>query len=397
VNAVLDWLAHGIWDLSPLSLVVMVLVLTHITIVGVTVYLHRHSAHRAVDLHPVLQHFFRFWLWMTTGMGTKAWTAVHRKHHAVCETEEDPHSPVMQGLSAILWRGVEGYKVEAKKTETLERFGSGCPDDWMERNVYNRYTTGGIALMMIIDIALFGVIGLTVWAVQMIWIPFFAAGVINGIGHYWGYRNFECPDAATNIVPWGIIIGGEELHNNHHTYPNSAKLSQKPWEFDIGWFWIRLFEILGLAKARSKGPVAHKVPGKQTLDIDTAWAVLNDRFQVMARYAEKVVKPLIDQEMDATRGVVRRAKRALCREDSLVDDAGRNRIDELLDTSPQIKTIYEFRQRLQGVWAKRGGNAEEMLQALKQWCLDAEATGIQSLKDFVADLHTYAMPQKATA
>ncbi|MFV2090923.1 MAG: acyl-CoA desaturase [Pseudomonadales bacterium] len=397
MNAVLDWLAHGIWDLSPLAIIVLVLVLTHITIVGVTVYLHRHSAHRAVDMHPILKHFFRFWLWMTTGMGTREWTAIHRKHHAVCETEEDPHSPVIQGLRKILWQGVEVYRLESRKTETLERYGAGCPDDWLERNVYSRFTTGGIALMMIIDVALFGVIGITIWAIQMVWIPFFAAGVVNGIGHYWGYRNFECPDAATNIVPWGIIIGGEELHNNHHTYPNSAKLSQKPWEFDIGWFWIRLFEMLGLAKARSTGPVARKVPGKQSLDLDTAWAVLNDRFQVMSRYAENVVKPLVEQELDATRRAVRRAKKALCRNDILVDDAGRGRIDELLNSSPQIKTIYEFRQRLQSVWAKRGGNAEEMLQALKQWCLDAEATGIQSLKDFVTDLRTYAMPQAATA
>jgi fatty-acid desaturase len=395
VNAILDWLANGIWDLSPLTLIAITLVLTHITIVGVTVYLHRYSAHRALELHPALKHFFRFWLWMTTGMTTQAWTAIHRKHHATCETEEDPHSPQIKGLKQILLRGAEEYRREAANEETIERYGKGCPDDWMERNVYGRFGIGGIGAMLVIDVALFGAIGLTIWAVQMIWIPFFAAGVINGIGHYWGYRNFECPDAATNIVPWGIIIGGEELHNNHHTYPNSAKLSQKSWEFDIGWFWIRLFETFGLAKVRSTGPVTHKVPGKQTLDLDTAWAVLNDRFQVMSKYAENVVKPLVDQELDATRRVVRKAKAALIRDDSLVDAAGRNRIDELLESSPTIKTIYEFRQRLQHVWAKRGGNAEEMLAALKQWCVDAEATGIQALDEFVADLRTYSMPKSA--
>lgn len=397
MNAIVDWLANGLWGLAPLTLIIITLVLTHITIVSVTVYLHRYSAHRALELHPALKHFFRFWLWLTTGMRTQEWTAIHRKHHALCETEEDPHSPQIKGIKRILWQGAEEYRVEAANQETMDRYGRGCPDDWMERNVYGRSTTFGIGAMLVIDIALFGVIGLTVWAVQMLWIPFFAAGVINGIGHFWGYRNFECADASRNIVPWGIIIGGEELHNNHHTYPNSAKLSQKSWEFDIGWLWIRIFELLGLAKARSTGPVAQKVPGKQTLDLDTAWAVLNDRFQVMARYAEDVVKPLVEQELDATRRAVRKARRALTREDSLVDADGRHRIDELLNASPSIKTIYEFRQRLQSVWAKRGGNAEEMLAALKAWCRDAEATGIHVLKDFVAELRTYAMPKAAAA
>ena len=293
MEVILNWLANGLFNLSPLALIAITLVLTHITIVAVTVYLHRYSAHRSLELHPVLKHFFRFWLWMTTGMTTLEWTAIHRKHHATCETEDDPHSPVVKGLSTILWTGAEEYREEAKNQETLDRYGKGCPDDWIERNLYSRFPIGGVGTMLVIDVALFGVIGLTIWAVQMIWIPFFAAGVINGIGHYWGYRNYECSDAATNISPWGILIGGEELHNNHHTYPNSAKLSQKPWEFDIGWFWIRLFETFGLAKVRSTGPVAHKVPGKQTLDLDTAWAVVNNRFQVMARYAESVVKPLV--------------------------------------------------------------------------------------------------------
>jgi fatty-acid desaturase len=395
LDAILNWLAYGLWNLSPLTLVLITLALTHVTIVGVTVYLHRYSAHRSLELHPALKHFFRFWLWMTTGMTTREWTAIHRKHHATCETEDDPHSPQIKGLKRILLRGAEEYRVEAANEETLKRYGAGCPEDWLERNLYSRFPIGGVGTMLVIDVALFGIIGLTVWAIQMIWIPLFAAGVINGIGHYWGYRNFECPDAATNIVPWGIIIGGEELHNNHHTYPNSAKLSQKPWEFDIGWMWIRLFQMLGLATPRSTGPVVHKVPGKQTVDLDTAWAVLNDRFRVMARYAEDVVKPLVAQELHATRRVVNRAKRTLTREESLVDEAGRNRINELVNASPTIETIYEFRQRLLAIWAKRGGNAEEMLAALKQWCADAEETGIQALKDFVADLRTYAMPNSA--
>jgi stearoyl-CoA desaturase (Delta-9 desaturase) len=400
VTVFLDWLAHGVWGLSALQVTIVTLVLTHITIVGVTVYLHRHSAHRAVDLHPVLKHFFRFWLWLTTGMNTKEWTAIHRKHHATCETVDDPHSPQIQGIRKIFWQGAEVYRAAAVP-ETLERFGSGTPDDWIERKLYSRFGVLGVSLMLIIDVALFGAIGLTVWAVQMLWIPVMAAGVINGIGHYWGYRNFECHDAARNIVPWGIVIGGEELHNNHHTYPNSAKLSQKPWEFDIGWMYIRIFEMLGLAKARSTGPVVARVPGKHTLDTDTAWAVLNDRFRVMAKYAETVVGPLVEQELtragNARRSVVRATRRVLCRDDSLVDDLGKTQISEILDANPRLQTIYEFKQRLQGVWAKRSAGAEELLRELKQWCLDAEATGIQALKDFVGELRSYSMPQLARA
>ena len=391
--SILDFLANGLWDISGWGIVAYTLILTHITIVSVTVYLHRHSAHRALDLHPVLAHFFRFWLWMTTGMVTKQWTAIHRKHHAKCETEDDPHSPVMQGLSEIVWRGAEAYRREVANEETMERYGRGCPDDWLERNLYSRAVVG-VGSMLVINLLLFGAIGATVWAVQMMWIPFFAAGVINGVGHWWGYRNFECPDAATNISPWGILIGGEELHNNHHTYPNSAKLSQKWWEFDIGWFWIRLFETLGLATVRSTGPVVERVPGKQTLDMDTAWAVLNDRFRVMARYGENVVAPLIEQETrkadEATRRALKQAKTMICREDSLVDDAGRQQINEIVETSPEIRRVYELRVGLHDIWSKRGGNAEEMLNALKAWCASAEASGIQALREFVDDLKTYS-------
>lgn len=396
----LDWFSNGLWNLSWLELLLYALVVTHATIVSVTVYLHRHSAHRAVDLHPALQHFFRFWLWLTTGIITREWTAVHRKHHAVCETEDDPHSPVMQGLKKILWQGMETYGEATSQPEIMKKYGSGCPDDWLERNVYSAYSLHGIAILALINIALFGVIGMTLWAVQMVLMPI-AGGVINGIGHYWGYRNFECPDAATNIVPWGILIGGEEMHNNHHTYPNSAKFSQKPWEFDIGWCWIRLFQMLGLARPLSTGPIVEQISGKTTMDIDTAWGVLNDRFRVMARYAENVVGPLVEQEFhkagSAASQLVRKAKVVLCREDSLVDDAGKNRISELVAAHPDIKVIYELRLRLQAVWSKRSGSADELLNALKQWCLDAEATGLSVLRDFVEELKSYSIPKLAQA
>lgn len=259
-----DWY-DGLWNPSVSAIVVYTLVLTQVTIVSVTVYLHRYSAHRALELHPALQHFFRFWLWLTTGMLTKQWTAIHRKHHATCETVDDPHSPQIRGLTAVLFRGAELYGIEAHKSKTLERFGRGTPDDWMECNVYERYKRHGIALMAVIDVLLFGAIGLTVWAVQMLWIPFFAAGVVNGLGHYAGYRNFDTPNAATNLLPWGFLIGGEELHNNHHAYPNSAKLSVKWWEFDLGWFWIRLFSALGLAKPVRIAPLVSRRPCKDAI------------------------------------------------------------------------------------------------------------------------------------
>ncbi len=393
--------ADGLTHASLASLVVYTLIVTHITIVSVTVYLHRHSAHRAVELHPVLQHFFRFWLWLTTGMTTKAWTAIHRKHHAKCETDEDPHSPVIFGIRKVFWQGAELYKVASKDQEILDRYGKGTPDDWLERRVYNKHSAAGITLMAVINIALFGAAGLTIWAIQMVWIPLFAAGVINGIGHWWGYRNFECPDAASNISPWGILIGGEELHNNHHTYPNSAKLSVKPWEFDIGWFWIRLFQMLGMAKPLSTGPVVERVSGKHVIDLDTVWAVLNDRFRVMADYAERVVGPHVEAEAQradqAARGLFKRAKALLTREDSLVDAAGRDQISKLVDVSPVLKTVYEKRLELQQVWAKRGGDAEVLLAAFRQWCQDAEATGIASLRDFVAELKSYTVPGMARA
>lgn len=333
-------------------------------------------------------------------MVTRQWTAIHRKHHAVCETEEDPHSPVCRGIGEIFWRGTEAYQEAAKDKALLARYGSGCPEDWLERHVYENNTVG-VVFMLFIDLLLFGVAGLTVWAVQMLWIPVFAAGVINGIGHWWGYRNFECPDASRNIVPWGVLIGGEELHNNHHTYPNSAKLSVKPFEVDIGWFWIQLFVKLDLAWVVSTGPVVERVPDKNLLDKDAAWALLNDRFRVMARYAEEVVAPVIEQELqkadDATRKMYKKARVLLCREVTLLDAKSKERLTALVDRNADLRVIYEAHQRLQAIWAKRGGNIEEVVAELVTWCREAEASGTQALNDFAATLKSYAIPQAQSA
>jgi len=396
----LDWLNHGFLGFSAWEIFAFTLTVTQITIVSVTVYLHRYSSHRSLELHSGLKHFFRFWLWLTTGMVTRQWTAIHRKHHAVCETEEDPHSPVCRGIGEIFWRGTEAYQEAAKDKALLARYGSGCPEDWLERHVYENNTVG-VVFMLFIDLLLFGVAGLTVWAVQMLWIPVFAAGVINGIGHWWGYRNFECPDASRNIVPWGVLIGGEELHNNHHTYPNSAKLSVKPFEVDIGWFWIQLFVKLDLAWVVSTGPVVERVPDKNLLDKDAAWALLNDRFRVMARYAEEVVAPVIEQELqkadDATRKMYKKARVLLCREVTLLDAKSKERLTALVDRNADLRVIYEAHQRLQAIWAKRGGNIEEVVAELVTWCREAEASGTQALNDFAATLKSYAIPQAQSA
>lgn len=386
---------NGLLDLSAWQLVGITLLMTHVTIVSVTVYLHRYSAHRALELNGALKHFFRFWLWLTTAQNTREWTAVHRKHHAKCETPEDPHSPVYKGLGTVLRKGAELYREEARNPETLRIYGKNCPDDWIERNLYSRYKLGGIALMAVVDLLLFGTIGITIWAVQMMWIPFWAAGVVNGLGHALGYRNFECRDAATNLVPWGIVIGGEELHNNHHTYPNSAKLSVRRWEFDMGWAWIRLFCLLRLAKVQRVAPIAHRVAGKASLDMDTALAILNNRFQIMAQYRKLVISPLVKQELarvDASvRHHFRRAKRLLSRETSLLQDRHHVRIESMLAHSQALKTIYEKRLALQQIWARTSANGHDMLAAMKDWVHEAETSGIHALRDFAAQLKTYSL------
>lgn len=390
---------EGLLALDTWQHILIVLALTHCTIVSVTVYLHRYSAHRSLELHPALKHFFRFWLWLTTGMITREWTAIHRKHHAMCETTNDPHSPKVFGLKKVLLEGAELYG-EGKQGDTLERYGKGCPDDWVERTFY-RHAVWGVTLMALIDLALFGVNGIWMWAIQMLWIPVLAAGVINGVGHYYGYRNYECTDAATNIVPWGILIGGEELHNNHHTYPNSAKLSQKPWEFDLGFAWIRVFEFFGLASVRSTGPVVERDPNKQAIDLDTAFALLNDRFRVMERFAREVVAPMIAEERGranaASAQMLRKARKLITREQSLVSDAQQAQLELALDLAPTLRKVYEARLALQQIWRERGATMEARLEALRAWCAEAEDSGIQALRDFAEELKAYTIPQRAAA
>jgi len=347
-----------------------------------------------MDMHPALAHFFRFWTWLTTATITKEWVSVHRKHHAKCETEDDPHSPVIKGLKTVLLTGAELYYEEINNQETITRYSKGCPDDWVEKNVYQKYKMLGIAIMFVVNLILLGPIGITVWAIQMIWMPFHAAGIINGIGHAMGYRNFECADAARNITPLAIWIGGEELHNNHHTYPNSAKLSVKKWEFDIGWMYIRTFEILGLVKNVRRGPVAHVDNNKLELDFDAAMAAANNRFQIMAKFYQTVIKPVVAEQKkqadNSGRALFKRAKRIIAKEDSLLSDSYRQQLTELTDKNEIMETIYQMKQDLLQVWKKRTANKDDLLNAMQDWCKEAESSGIRALEDFSHTLKQYS-------
>jgi stearoyl-CoA desaturase (delta-9 desaturase) len=389
---------HGLLHLPWWGYVVVTLVLTQITIICVTLFLHRCQAHRALDLHPIPSHFFRLWLWLTTGMVTKEWTAIHRKHHAKVETDEDPHSPQTSGIWKVLLEGTELYKKESRDKTTLERYGQGTPDDWMERNVYTKHSALGITITLVVNLVLFGPIGLTIWAIQMAWIPFFAAGVVNGIGHYVGYRNFEVADASRNIVPLGCFIGGEELHNNHHTYATSAKFSVKWWEFDTGWFVIRLLQFFGLAKPKRTPPKLEVMPNKRSIDVDTLKAVLTNRFQVMARYSKEVILPVLEEERNragkAGQLLLRRARVLLIRDTSLVNKSGQTHLKNMLDHYRSLNVVYQFRLKLQNIWAKSTASPTELLEALQDWCRQAEATRINALHNFVTRLRGY-IPQKA--
>jgi stearoyl-CoA desaturase (delta-9 desaturase) len=397
LNSLLDFLAHGLLRFTWWQLVLYTLVATHITIIGVTVYLHRCQAHRALELHPVVSHFFRFWLWMTTGMLTGQWAAIHRKHHAKCETEEDPHSPQTRGIWKVLLEGAELYRTEAKNEETMRKFSHGTPNDWMERNVYTKYPILGVSLMMVLNVALFGVVGLTIWAIQMVWIPFWAAGVVNGLAHFWGYRNFNSADASTNIFPWGILIGGEELHNNHHTYATSAKLSNKWYEFDIGWMYIRIMSAFRLAKVKKIAPTPRLTTGKLVLDQDTLQAVLANRYEVMARYG-KALKRAYRQELAHLKEVGAREKYQVMRgarswfhkEEAGLDEPQKRQLPQIFANSQKLKTYIDMRNELASMWERSNASREQLLAQLQDWCHRAEESGIKALQEFATRLRRYA-------
>ena len=393
---VLAFLDTGLLDLSAWQLVVYTLVVTHITIASVTIYLHRHQAHRALDLHPIPSHFFRFWLWLTTGQVTKEWASIHRKHHAKCDTEEDPHSPQTRGIRKVLLEGAELYRTESKNKETLEKYGHGTPDDWIERHVYTGHSAMGVAALLVINVALFGVIGLTIWAVQMLWIPITAAGIINGLGHWWGYRNYDCNDAATNIFPFGILIGGEELHNNHHTFATSAKLSSKWYEIDMGWGYIRALEMLGLAKVKRVAPEPKFAKNKQAADLDTLQSVIANRYDVMAKYAKSVRRAFREEmehlkhkaELEAR--FLKSSRKLLQREPAKLESSQQQQLSELFQHSKALETMHQMRVELGAIWERSHSTRDQLLHQLQDWCARAEASGIKALQEFSMRLRSYA-------
>ncbi|MFO1325278.1 MAG: fatty acid desaturase [Burkholderiales bacterium] len=393
--------AHGLVDLPWWGYVIFTLAVTHVTIASVTIFLHRCQAHRALDLHPSVSHFFRFWLWLTTGMVTKEWVAIHRKHHAKVETVDDPHSPQTRGISTVLLQGTELYRAESRNQETMDKYGHATPDDWIERNLYTRFSWQGVGLMLAVNLVLFGPIGATIWAIQMMWIPVTAAGIINGIGHYWGYRTYACADASTNIVPWGIIIGGEELHNNHHAYATSAKLSSQWYEFDIGWLYIRTLEICRLATVRKVAPQIRFDRSKAVPDIATLQAVLTHRYLVVTKYA-RTLKAACATELAALKARAaagranddvpspRRMKRWLLADPSSLNETDRAKLAAALARSKALATIYAMRQDLGSLWERSTESSEQLLARLQDWCHRAESSGIAPLAQFSLQLRRYA-------
>ncbi len=389
-DAAVDWFANGALGASWWQVLLATLVMTHITISAVTIFLHRAQSHRALDLHALPSHFFRLWLWLTTGMVTKEFVAIHRKHHAKCETEEDPHSPQTRGIKALLLTGVELYRAESRNAETMVKYGSGTPDDWIERNLYTRFSWQGVGVMLLIDVLLFGAIGVTVWAIQMLWIPVMATGIINGIGHWWGYRNFETVDASRNVSPWGIVIGGEELHNNHHTYPTSAKFSVKPYEFDIGWVYIRGMEMFGLAKVR-KTPPKLALGAVRAADSQTLEALIANRYEVMAHYAAGL-KLTVAAELDKLKAQgaensarwaeMRLAKRWLHRDDDQIPQVVKPRMAQVVAQSPALAKLVAMREELRQLWTRTNVSAEQLVADLQAWCRRAEESGVAALQEF---------------
>lgn len=395
-DAFFQFLSGGLLGLGWLGLLAVLLVFTQLTIFSVTLYLHRSQAHRGVDFHPAISHVFRFWTWLTTSMITKEWVAIHRKHHAKVETEEDPHSPQFKGIGNVFWRGVELYREARWQRADIEQYGKGAPDDWIERHLYTPHATMGPTALLFVNFALFGIPGIALWAIQMAWIPFWAAGVVNGLGHWWGYRNFESADTSTNLTPWGVWIGGEELHNNHHAFPSSARFSMRRWEFDIGWAAIKGLEKLGLAKVLRVAPSLDIRPNISVPDTDTLRALLSHRFQAMTDYQRNVLTPALKEEAAQAGAKLRkllprRLRRGLVDDGRWLKPDARQQLQSWVSQRPRIRTLVEYRASLSALLEARSNDASERLKQLQAWCHQAEASGIRVLQDYSARLKGYTL------
>ena len=395
-DSVIQFLTSGVAGLGWLGLLAVLLVFTQLTIFSVTLYLHRSQAHRGVDFHPVVSHFFRFWTWLTTSMITREWVAIHRKHHAKVETEEDPHSPQTRGIGKVFWEGVELYREARRDRASIEQYGKGAPDDWLERHLYTPHANLGPTLLLLVNFTLFGLPGVAMWAIQMAWIPFWAAGVVNGLGHWWGYRNFESSDTSTNLTPWAFWIGGEELHNNHHAFPSSARFSMRRWEFDIGWVAIKAMEKVGLAKVLRVAPSLDIRPNIAAPDTETLRALLSHRFQAMTDYRRNVLMPALREEAAAAGArmrelLPRRMRRGLVDDGRWLKPDAREQLQQWVQQHPRIKALVEYRARLAEVLEARSNDAAERLRQLQAWCQEAEASGIRALQEYSMRLKGYAL------
>ena len=382
-------LLYGLLDLPWWGLALVTYGLIQVMFLGITLYLHRDQSHGGLELHPILRHFFRFWLWMCSGTVTKEWVAVHRRHHAYADQVGDPHSPVIFGIKRVLLEGYELYVVGAKDPEILENYGRGTPDDWMERNIYSRFPKSGIVLYSLLQLVLFGVPAILMVTIQLAAQPFFAAGVINGLGHHTGYRSFEMAAAATNIIPWGLFIAGEELHNNHHAFPWSARFSQQRWEFDMGWAFICVFSALGLAKVKRVAPRPKFVP-KETVDTDTVQALFTNRMHVLRDYARRVVRPVCRElaRREPPGAIPDIAPKLLIRHPQLLAEHAQRALRDLLARHKELSTVHEFRERLTQLW--NDANQARAVQQLREWCAQAEASGIRSLREFAGSLPAWS-------
>ena len=396
LDVLFDFLVSGVAGLGWWGMLVVLLVFTQLTIFSVTLYLHRSQAHRGVDFHPALNHFFRFWTWLTTSMITREWVAIHRKHHARVETEQDPHSPQTRGIGKVLREGAELYREARNDRASIEQYGKGAPDDWIERHLYTPHANLGPVVLAVVNLVLFGLPGIALWAIQMAWIPFWAAGVVNGLGHWWGYRNFESADTSTNLTPWGVWIGGEELHNNHHAFPSSARFSMRRWEFDIGWAAIKGLEKVGLAKVLRVAPSLDIRPNIAVPDGETLRALLSHRFQAMTDYQRNVLKPALREEAAAAGArlrelLPRRMRRGLVDDGRWLKPDAREQLRSWVSQRPRIHVLVEYRARLAALLEARSHDAAERLHQLQAWCQEAEASGIRALQEYSMRLKGYAL------
>ena len=396
---------YGLADLSFWGYVVVTVLWMHVTLIAITLYFHRDQAHRAIDLHPALRHFFRLWLWITTGASTREWVAVHRRHHAYCERDGDPHSPRIFGLKTVLLEGAELYRAAARDRETIEKYAKGTPNDWLENHLYAHPTGSyyGIALLVLADLVLFGVPGIIMIAFQLGNMPLLAAGVINGLCHAKGYRNFETPDASTNLWPLAVLIAGEELHNNHHAFPTSARFSMRRHEFDLGWLYLKMFAALRLAKIRRVAtPPALKASAGAAPELDELRAIIVHRMHVLRHYTYNVTLPVLRRELETfgenANTLLRTARRYLSRQPEMLDESSRQQLEALADRHPRFQTVLQFRNELKQLWEGAHTSNDRLLADFREWCARAEQSGIQGLQEFVHYLRSFrAMREPALA